>query len=654
MSSNSHRKINDSFLEENKYIFKKYKPIKLIDKGNCGKIYSVINIQDLNPFAMKTEEKNVKHKVLESEAYFLFILQGFGIPKLITYGHTKNYNILIETLLDKSLYSIFIKNKKKCNIIDLCLIAIQLLDRLEWIHSKDIIYRDVKPQNFLIGIDDPNVIYIVDFGVCKKYRSSKTGKHILPKITKKFTGTLSYASSNVIIGKESSRRDDLISLGYVLIKLFKGYLPWSSNFGEINKSLFEQLFYLKITNGYGKLFEGLTEELVDYVKYCKKLKFEEDPNYSYLSSLFIKIITKSSLKYKNISFSWINNRNSNKKLLGLPNNNSSRKSNSRCRLLKNLKEQRKKRVISNSLAMSNTDTNPHDFSIFNNKKNLTAEPSDNYREIALINNKKENNYIKINNLKSKISLTTKDNNNSDRKKICKNKINNLINKNKFVEKIEIKKNCFLNNNNENKINNICKNNENKTKNIYKENRINKIDNPIFKSNIIINTFNLDNNIFDTPKNINIREIHSKNNFLCPSLINLKKTKILSNLHKNIEYKSPISKINYKIIRNEKQKKFSIRNLPKKFDILNSKMANSNKFINGMIINRKNKINNNNNNKTEFNLYKNLYKYNNNLNINNYFKLFKSNNATPQKNNHKINPKLNNHLKNNSINKKIFS
>ena len=61
---------------------------------------------------------------------------------------------------------------------DICLIGLQVLDRLEWIHSKDIIYRDIKPENFLIGIDDPNVIYIVDFGLCKKYRSSKTGKHL--------------------------------------------------------------------------------------------------------------------------------------------------------------------------------------------------------------------------------------------------------------------------------------------------------------------------------------------------------------------------------------------------------------------------------------------------------------------------------------------
>ena len=143
--------------------------------------------------------------------------------------------------------NIFIKRKLKCNIIDVCSIGIQIIDRLEWIHSNNIIYRDIKPENFLLGINDPNVIYIIDFSLCKKYRSSKTGKHILPKISPKFNGNFKFSSCNAIKGKESSRRDDIFSLGYMLIYLIKKELPWDYTFKEKNNFL--QIFRVSISKG---------------------------------------------------------------------------------------------------------------------------------------------------------------------------------------------------------------------------------------------------------------------------------------------------------------------------------------------------------------------------------------------------------------------
>ena len=164
MSKNNKKNLDDSFLKENKYIFKKYKPLQKIGKGCFGNIYSVIRIDDKSIFAMKTEKMNL-NKFLEAEAYYLYNLQGIGIPKLISFGRTKKYYILIETLLGKSLKD---KLKNFINITDICLIGLQIIDRLEWIHSKNLIYRDIKPANFLFGRDDPNVLYIIDFGLCKK------------------------------------------------------------------------------------------------------------------------------------------------------------------------------------------------------------------------------------------------------------------------------------------------------------------------------------------------------------------------------------------------------------------------------------------------------------------------------------------------------
>jgi len=300
---------NDFFLKEYKYIFKKYKPIKKIGEGCFGNVYSVIRLKDKSAFAMKTEKINAKEKMLESEAYILYNLQkGLGIPKLITYGRIKNYNILIETLLGESLENIFIKRQLKCNIIDVCAVGIQIIDRLEWIHSNNIIYRDIKPENFLVGINDPNVIYVIDFGLCKKYRSSKTGKHILPKKDSKFCGNFKFSSSNTTRGKESSRRDDIISLGYMLIYLIKKGLPWDYIYKEnkLTNSKYIELVFLKDTNAYGKLFDGLPSEFKEFIQYAENLKFDQDPNYSYLRSILNKIILNNNFSYERYHFSWIN------------------------------------------------------------------------------------------------------------------------------------------------------------------------------------------------------------------------------------------------------------------------------------------------------------------------------------------------------------
>ena len=334
--------LKDNFVGENKIIFKKYKIFKQIGNGSFSNIYSVERIKDKKKFALKTEKINSKYKLLESEAYFLYTLQGFGIPKFISYGRTKNYNILIEELLGKNLDDLFIKKKGKCNIIDICLIGIQLIDRFEWIHSKNIIYRDIKPENFLIGLENPNIIYIIDFGFCKKYRSSKTGKHVLPKNIHQFYGTIRFGSPNVLRGKQPSRRDDLISLGYMLIFFIKKKLPWDFNSPIFDKTKYLNSIKIKESNANGQLFSNLPTEFFEYINYTRNLKFEQKPDYTYLKSLFLNIITKKNMDYNRITFSWI--YFDNRILFGIPSNNSKRKNNAINRIFNNIKELAKVRL----------------------------------------------------------------------------------------------------------------------------------------------------------------------------------------------------------------------------------------------------------------------------------------------------------------------
>ena len=252
---------------------------------------------------------------------------------------------------------------------------------------KNLIYRDIKPENILIGKRDPNVIYIVDFGLCKKYRSSKTGKHILPKITGELNGTLRYASPHSLKGKDASRRDDLISLGYMLIYLYKKNLPWDFNMTNYDCNIITKIKYLKENNGRGSLFHNLPKEMVEYIRYTRNLKFEENPNYLYLSNLFLKILANNNLDYRFLTFSWIQPEN--KIFAGIPKNNYLWKNSPQKNGIKNfLNEEKKlKRDISHK--------------IFGQFKENFYIPSKSI-ELSFLNNDEMINEIKANKLKENI------------------------------------------------------------------------------------------------------------------------------------------------------------------------------------------------------------------------------------------------------------
>ena len=295
--------MNNEFIDENKIFFKKYKIISFIAKGSFGNVYKGKNIVDNKLVALKIEER-FKHKnnSLEQEAYYLYNLKGYGIPKIISYGISGKYNILVETLLGKSLYEMKIKNK--FTLKDICMVAIQIINRLKFIHSKNVIHCDIKPQNFLIGHSDPSIIYICDFGISQKYRSDLSGKHIkMTKSNKKKYLTLFYSSVNSLFGYQQSRRDELESLGYILLHLNKD-LPWEkikfTNLDEYRNKILS----LKKNINLVKLCEDLPNEFYYYMKYVRELEFKENPNYTYLKNLFFKVLYKLNSKNDYI-FSWI-------------------------------------------------------------------------------------------------------------------------------------------------------------------------------------------------------------------------------------------------------------------------------------------------------------------------------------------------------------
>ena len=294
---------NKKSSQEQNLLFKKYYILSKIDEGSFGSIYLAKNIITKEKVAIKVENRKQYKPLLEREAYILFYLRGPGLPKIITFGKTRDYFILIQTLLGPSLSSLLEDFSIQFTIKDICMLSIQMLERLEYIHSKDYIHRDIKPHNFLMGLKDPNMLYIIDFGLSKKYRSKK-GKHIKFAITNNITGTPRYCSINALRGAEQSRKDDLESLFYVIIYFFRGDVPWQNLKIKSRNERFKKINEIKKKVNYNLLCKNLPEEVYNFGIYVKNLKFEEEPNYTYMQKLFYTILSKTN-QQNDDKFSWI-------------------------------------------------------------------------------------------------------------------------------------------------------------------------------------------------------------------------------------------------------------------------------------------------------------------------------------------------------------
>ena len=311
-------------------IFRRFCLLENIGGGSFGTVFMGVNVKTQKKVAIKIEERKGEKTSLEKEAYILYYLRGPGLPEVITFGRTKKYNILVQTLLGKSLYDRFNDLNKKFTIKDNCMIGIQILERLEYIHSKNFIHRDVKPHNFLSGLKDESLIYIIDFGLAKKYRSQR-GNHVRFSVSKNITGTPRFCSANAMRGGEQSRRDDLESFCYVIIYFFKGCLPWQGLKVASRYERFELIAKMKKTTKVEKLCEGLPEEIIILCKYIKKLSFVDNPNYEYMKELLFDILKKLNLGNDNY-FSWLQNKN----IINIP-VQKNRKQSTRKRLLEQIK-----------------------------------------------------------------------------------------------------------------------------------------------------------------------------------------------------------------------------------------------------------------------------------------------------------------------------
>ena len=314
-------------LEMKDLIAGNYVLLTKIGHGAFGDVILSYNLLEKCEVILKKEkkEKNQRQSLLYTESKLFLSLLDIspnqditgkksllqkkikGIPRFFGFGETPEYFYLIMEFLGPNLSQLLkYCGKNKFTLGTVCLIAMQILNRIEYIHKKHFLHRDIKPENLCIGNEDEtNIIFLIDYGLSKRYKNNKTHQHIPYREGRSFLGTTRYASINAHLGIELSRRDDLMSIGYILIYLLKGILPWQGLKGD-NK--LTKIMEKKIQISNELLCNGLPNEFVHYLNYCKNLKFEERPDYDFLKGLFGRllglVITNFNIRRNELIFDW--------------------------------------------------------------------------------------------------------------------------------------------------------------------------------------------------------------------------------------------------------------------------------------------------------------------------------------------------------------
>ena len=469
----------------NKIIFSEYLIQKKIGKGSFGIVYKGVIVSTNQPIAVKLEKKKKNDSgLLETEACRLYLMQGEGIPKIVCYGNNQTHNILVQELLGNTLEELFNMNKRKFTLKTVCSIGIQMIKRIQFIHSKFHLHRDIKPDNFMTGRDkSDDKIYIIDFGLAKKYYSSSKKQHIKFHTGKNLIGTARYCGRNAHRGYEQGRRDDIESIGYVLMYFLNGVLPWQGLKIMKKEEQFEKIAEKKYNTSFEELTKDQPEEFLLYFKHCDSLNFEDEPNYEYLITLFQNVINKYCIGCL-YDYDWKKNTIPNLSCLSPIKDKEEENNNKDISLL----------VHNNISAIESKGEGKEDNNI--NNMNIKIKKDDFIGE-------EKNNQNQLNEKK-----------NSNEKIIKRNKSSNLLIKHSIIkenldisnEAIDLKENNLNNNNNINKKNQnniIIVNNaitpriQNINININFNNNSKKIENnPFDKSDIHLNKIkNHYNNVF---------------------------------------------------------------------------------------------------------------------------------------------------------------
>jgi casein kinase 1 len=275
-----------------------YQVTKLLGMGSFGNVSSAFHVLTGSEVAIKMEvpsDTPTAPVVLPYEALVYDLLRGHpGIPSCKWSGIDRGSHILILDQVGANLQQLRRLCRGELSLKTVVMLAVEMLDRIEFVHSRGIILRDIKPENFAMGIGEKShIVYLFDFGLAKLYVDPSTGAHIPYREGRTALGTMRYSSYNVHFGREQARRDDLEALGNVLLYLLHGKLPWQGIYAPSKEAKWRRMGEMKAGSAaFRDLLARSPAEFTTYFDHCRSLKFEEKPNYALLRQLFSQIMER--------------------------------------------------------------------------------------------------------------------------------------------------------------------------------------------------------------------------------------------------------------------------------------------------------------------------------------------------------------------------